>query len=136
MKEMKKMKDEKKAESRKASLVEAGFEAEEVSESLAAYDALDDEAFDTVIALMKKKYGKMEKKEEDKSVVKKKDEEATIEKKVASEDEAQAEETTEELFDGVDSTEATLVDASDDTDELEATRASVAEWLENNVLRK
>ena len=50
--------------------------------------------------------------------------------------EAQAEETTEELFDGVESTEATLVDASDENDEIEATRASVAEWLENNVLSK
>ena len=47
-----------------------------------------------------------------------------------------AEESSEELFEEVKSTEATLVAASDEVDEVEATRASVAEWLTNNVLRK
>jgi hypothetical protein len=46
------------------------------------------------------------------------------------------EEITEELFQEVNSTEATLVDASEVNDALEATRASVAEWLTENVLRK
>jgi hypothetical protein len=133
MKEMKKMKDEKKAESRKASLVEAGFEADEAEESLVAYDALDDDSFDTLVALMKKKYGKMEKKE---------DEEAKMEKPKAEEaeeveaEEAEAEVAAEEALEEVETTEATLVDASDENQELEATRASVAEWLENNVLSK
>ena len=133
MKEMKKMKDEKKAESRKASLVEAGFEADEAEESLVAYDALDDDSFDTLVALMKKKYGKMEKKE---------DEEAKMEKPKAEEaeeveaEEAEAEVAAEEALEEVETTEATLVDASDETDELEATRASVAQWLESNVLSK
>jgi hypothetical protein len=44
-------------------------------------------------------------------------------------------EVTEELFTNVDSTEATLINASDEVDQLEATRASIAEWLETNVLR-
>jgi len=138
MKEMKKMKDEKKAESRKASLVDAGFEAEEAEESLAAYDALDDEAFDTVVAVMKKK---MATKEEDKAVMKKKDdeEEAVMKKKAGAEEEAEeaeAEVAAEEALDDVETSEATLVDASDEADEIEATRASVAQWLENNVLSK
>jgi hypothetical protein len=47
-----------------------------------------------------------------------------------------AEESTAQLFEEVKSTEATLVAASDEVDEIEATRASVAEWLTNNVLRK
>jgi len=138
MKEMKKMKDEKKAESRKASLVDAGFDAEEAEGSLAAYDALDDEAFDTVVAVMKKK---MATKEEDKAVMKKKDdeEEAVMKKKAGAEEEAEeaeAEVTAEEALEDVETSEATLVDASDETDELEATRASVAQWLESNVLSK
>ena len=138
MKEMKKMKDEKKAESRKASLVDAGFEAEEAEESLAAYDALDDEAFDTVVAAMKKK---MATKEEDKAVMKKKDdeEEAVMKKKAGAEEEAEeaeAEVAAEEALEDVETSEATLVDASDEADEIEATRASVAQWLENNVLSK
>ena len=137
MKEMKKMKDEKKAESRKASLVDAGFDAEEAEGSLAAYDALDDEAFDTVVAVMKKK---MATKEEDKAVMKKKDdEEAVMKKKAGAEEEAEeaeAEVAAEEALEDVETSEATLVDASDEADEIEATRASVAQWLENDVLSK
>jgi hypothetical protein len=133
MKEMKKMKDEKKAESRKASLVEAGFEVEEAEESLAAYDALDDDAFDSIIAVMKKKYGKVEKKEEEAKMEKPKAEEVETE---AEAEEAKAEVAAEEALEEVETTEATLVEASEETDEIEATRASVAEWLENNVLRK
>jgi hypothetical protein len=45
-------------------------------------------------------------------------------------------EISEQLFEGVESTEATLVDASAVKDELAVTRASVAEWLTENVLRK
>ena len=135
MEELRKMKKAEKAVKRKASLVEAGFEAEEAEESLAAYDALDDEAFDSIVAVMKKKYGKMEKKEEE--------EEAKMEKPKAEEaeaeveaEEAEAEVAAEEALEDVETTEATLVEASEETDEIEATRASVAEWLENNVLRK
>jgi len=61
---------------------------------------------------------------------------AEVDASDAVEDSKAEEEVSEELFDGVKSTEATLIDASDDTDELLATRASVAEWLENNVLNK
>ena len=46
------------------------------------------------------------------------------------------EEISEQLFEGIQSTEATLVDASAVKDELAVTRASVAEWLTENVLRK
>jgi len=49
--------------------------------------------------------------------------------------EAEAE-VSEEIFDEVESTEATLVDAVEEGDELQSTRAQVAEWLEENVLNK
>jgi len=127
--EMKKMKKMQRDNMRKASLVEAGFEPAEAEESLALYDAVEDEAFDSIVAMYKKKMAKDEKMEE----------KGKMDKKYAEEDTETSEaeeEVSEELFDGVQSTEATLVDASDDTDELEATRASVAEWLENNVLNK
>ena len=150
MEMLRKMQKEKKEEARKASLVEAGFEAEEAEESLAAYDALDDESFETVVALMKKKMAKDEKEDEDKekaamkkkeAVMKKKDdeEEAVMKKKAGAEEEAEeaeAEVAAEEALDDVETSEATLVDASDEADEIEATRASVAQWLENNVLSK
>jgi hypothetical protein len=123
------MKKKEKMAKRKASLVDAGFEDAEAEESLAAYDTLSDEAFDIVLAAMKKKMAKWQ------------EEKMKKEEKPKAEEEAKATETveeapTEELFEGVSTTEATLVDASNDTDELEATRASVAEWLEKNVLSK
>ena len=60
---------------------------------------------------------------------KKKEKEA----KAEDEAEAEAEEFTQEAFEDVESSEATLVD-SDEYDEVQATRASVADWLEKNVL--
>ena len=130
---MQDMQKKEKDRMRKEKLVKAGFEDAEADESLPLYDALSDEAFEAVVAAMKKKWGAMKDKmmkEEDKK-------EMDSEASVASETtEAKEDEVTEELFQNVESTEATLVDASDVKDELEVTRASVAEWLTNNVLRK
>mgnify|MGYP003136604635 CR=1 FL=1 len=151
MEELRKMRKAQKTEKRKAALLELGLEAEEAEESVASYDSFDDDAFDAIITAMRymeKKKAKKHDEEKEEAVMKddkKKKEEETEAKPVPKKpsmaeeveaEEAAAEETTEELFDGVESTEATLVDASDETDELEATRASVAEWLENNVLSK
>jgi uncharacterized coiled-coil protein SlyX len=129
--EMYMMKKKEKMAMRKASLLDAGFDDSEVEESLATYDSLDDETFDAVITAMKKKMAKWS---EDKEKMMKKEEKPKAEQ--TSEEETVAEEKVAELLEGVSTTEATLVDASDDVDELLATRASVAEWLENNVLRK
>ncbi len=136
MEELKKMKKEKKSEARKASLIEAGLDASEAEESLASYDEFSDEAFDLVISAMYKMKKKMDDKKEEEN--KGKAEEAPAEEvaEAAEVTEESVEEATEELFEGVASEEPTLVDASSDTEELETTRASVAQWLENNVLNK
>jgi uncharacterized coiled-coil protein SlyX len=130
---MKDMQKKEKDRMRKEKLVMAGFEDAEAEESVSLYDALSDEAFEAVVAGMKKKWGAMKDK-----MMKEKEKEMASETTVASEQETTetATEATSELFEGVESTEATLVDASDVNDELEATRASVAEWLTENVLRK
>jgi hypothetical protein len=136
MEELNKMKKEKKMEARKAALLELGFEAEEAEESIASYESFDDATFEAIIAAMTKmdkKKAAVKKDEEDK-------EKAAMPKKNMAEEveaeEAEAEAEAEEALAEVETTEATLVDASDETDELQATRASVAEWLETNVLRK
>jgi hypothetical protein len=121
---MHEMKKKEKDRMRKDKLVMAGFEDSEAEESINFYDALSDEAFEAVVAAMKKKWGMMKEKKE---VV------ASESKEVKAE---ASEEITEELFEEVETTEATLVDASDVGDELAATRASVAQWLEQNVLNK
>jgi hypothetical protein len=129
---MQDMQKKEKDRMRKEKLVKAGFEDAEAEESLPLYDALSDDAFEAVIAAMKKKWGAMKDK-----MMKEEKKEMASEVTVASETtETKEDEVTEELFQNVESTEATLVDASDVKDELEVTRASVAEWLTNNVLRK
>jgi uncharacterized coiled-coil protein SlyX len=132
------MKKKEKDMNRKTEMVKSGFDEAEAEESLSLYDSLDDAAFEAVLAMYKKKMAKMKDKggnyEMKESLVKDEKNESKNPKAevVASE----TEEVSEELFKDVKSTEATLVDASDVVDELEATRASVAEWLTENVLRK
>ena len=97
-----------------ATLIEAGFDQEEVNESLASFESLADEVFDSVVAAMKKKMAKMYKKEEEKPM---------------------AEVATPETFENVETTEASLVETVTQ-DETQTTRASIASWLENNILNK
>ena len=128
---VKDMKTKEKNRTRKEKLVSAGFEETEAEDSLALYDALEDQAFEAIVAMYKKKMAKKVEFKENLSKDEKNESTNPKAEVVASETEV-----TEELFEEVNSTEATLVDASDVKDELEATRASVAEWLTENVLRK
>ena len=131
--ELNKMKKEKKMQARKAALVNLGFNEEEAEESLASYEDLNDETFDILVAgfnKMKSKKDKEEKEEEKPTA----SEEVVAEE--ASVEEAVAEEAAKEALEDVETSEATLVDATDEQDELLATRANVAEWLETNELRK
>tara|TARA_R100000008_G_scaffold85879_1_gene76973 strand:+ start:3154 stop:4629 length:1476 start_codon:yes stop_codon:yes gene_type:complete len=137
MKDMEDMKMKEKMEKRKAALVEAGISEEDVEDSLASFDALDDEAFDSVVALMapsKKPKAKDDKENPFDKKKKDKDEEVKAEEEVEVDEEEAEAEITQEAFEEVETSEATLVEA--EVDEMEATRASVASWLENNVLNK
>lgn len=122
------MNKKEKDRMRKDKLVKAGFEDAEAEESVNLYDALSDEAFEAVVAAMKKKWGMMKDKM--------KEEKKEMASEVISTEASEKEEVSEELFEEVKTTEATLVDASDVEDELATTRASVAQWLEQNVLNK
>ena len=122
MKNMDEMKKKEKTEKRKAALSEAGLDEEEAEATLVSLDSLEDEAFDSVVSMMKKKATKEDKKEE-------KDEEA--------EAEAEEAEATAEVFEEVETSEATLVEpAVDEADELESTRAGLSEWIGANILNK
>lgn len=129
---MKDMQKKEKDRARKDSLVKAGFEDTEAEESVNFYDALSDEAFEAVVAAMKKKLGMMKDKKEKYTEEKSESSEIVTE----TEKTEASEEVTSELFEEVKTTEATLVDASDVEDELATTRANVAQWLEKNVLNK
>jgi hypothetical protein len=138
MKEMDDMKKKEKMDKRKAGLVEAGLEEEEVAETLASFDGLSDEAFDQIVAMMKKKGMKKYGKKDDEAEAMPEEVKEAIEKKKkekeAKADEAEAE-LSEDAFDNVETSEATLVEA-EQTDELETARASVSDWFSNHVLNK
>ena len=133
MKEMDKMKKKEAMMKRKASLVEAGFEEEEIEESLAAFESLNDEAFESVLAMYKKKAMKMKKKDDEAEAGMPPEVKEAIEKKKkekeAKADEAEAE-ITPEAFEEVETSEAALVVAEEEVDELSKTRAAVADWFE------
>ena len=141
MKEMEEQKKKAQVEKRKAALAEAGLDEEEIEDSLASFDALADEAFESVVALMKKKAKKDEKDEEAeaalppalKEAIEKKKKEKE-EKDAKAEEEAEAE-IYQEDFEEVQTSEAALVETEVE-DEMETTRASVANWFENHVLNK
>lgn len=122
VKSISEMKKKARWDKRKATLVEAGFESEEAEATLTSFESLSDEAFDSVVAVVK---SKMKKPEEKESPEKEKKEEV------------QAEETqaTAETFATVESTEATLIEANE-VDETQKTKASITSWLEKNVLSK
>jgi len=130
-------KQRERQQSRLASLINAGFEEAEAEESLSLYEALDDEAFNAIVAKwFDKKDKDKKKKDEDKD----KDADAQVETEAAdstdeSEVEAEEAEATEEMFDEVESSEAALVDAVNEEDTLQNTRANLAEWLSENVLQ-
>lgn len=114
MKDMEEMKKKEKMQKRMATLIEAGLDQDEANESLASFESLADDVFDSVVAMMKKKMAKMYKKEE---------------KPMAEEV------VTPETFEKVETTEASLVETVVQ-DETQITRASIASWLENNILNK
>ena len=159
MKEMDEMKKKEKMEKRKAGLVEAGLDEEEVIETLASFDALDDDSFDSIVAMMKKKAGKKYAGEHEDDKKKKKEAEAgmppelkeAIEKKKKEKD-AKAEcgpehkkekkaddakadtELNPEDFENLENSEASL-DVTPG-DEKEQTKAGIADWFSNHVLNK
>ena len=119
------MKAEAKLEQRKTALTEAGFDTED--ESVVALFSLEDETFDSVVAIMTKKKAKDEKNE------KEEEETEADSKEQASEEEAEAQEEAPS-FDNVESSEATLIE-SEEVDMAESARANISEWLTQNVLK-
>ncbi len=137
---------EVKAMARRAALVEAGADEEEVEAILESFAEATDEMFEQVVALKKNALKKMGvKKDEENPFVKKDEEEGgkpkAEEVEAEEAEEAEAEETDEaaeeaeaEILEEVEEeAEAALADAGDDV--VEELRSSASNWLESNVLR-
>ena len=132
-------KKKEKQQKRMASLVDSGLGEEEAAESLASFDGLDDEAFESVVTLIadmtKRKAVKKDKEDKDKD--KDKDKEGKDKKENPFAAEASEQEATAEVFEDVETSEATMVEASvDEADELESTRASLSEYIGTHILSK
>lgn len=118
MKDMDEMKKKEKTQCRKAALIEAGIADTEVDECLAGLLDINDESFNAVVAMFKKN---------SKQTVATEDDTTTTQ--------ATATEATDSTFDGVQTTEAALVDATP-TNDAEKARAEIAKWLEEEVIGK
>ena len=140
--EVKSMKKKELMAKRCASLAECGFEDSDIQESIEAYSSLDEDSFDSVIALMKKKMAKKEDKEE-------KDAEAgmppalkeALEKKKEKEDkDSKAEtefDTTEEVLEEVEETEALdLTVGGEDDSEANTTSAALIDFVYSRLGKK
>lgn len=130
---MEEMKKKEKMQKRMATLIDVGFDEEEASQTLASFDSLDDAAFETIAMMMKKKANKyMDKKKEEASM----DEEEMKKKEKMKDSKAETSDTevTQEAFDTINTSEAALV--VPEVNELESTRANVADWFTNHVFNK
>jgi len=120
MEELREMKKKEAMMKRKAQLEEAGLDAEEASATVESFDGVTDEAFEAVVAVMKKKYAKEhdDKKEEEK------DAKAEIEEELdpaeASEDVLEEAEASEEVA---------ISEVEPEVDPAESLRAAASEWI-------
>lgn len=132
---MEEMKKKEKMQKRMATLIDVGFDEEEASQTLASFDSMDDEAFEAIAMMMKKKAGKyMQEKKEEATMHMGDEEKKKKEEKMKKESKAEETEVSTEAFDKIETSEATLVVPEDN--QLESTRASVADWFANHVLNK
>ena len=133
MKELREMKKKEAMMKRKAQLAEAGFDADEAIATVEQFDAMDDDTFDQVVALMKKR-GKHtpEHKEEEAAVAPKekavKDE--TKAEETVLEEEVETSEASEADLESVEETEeVAIAEAVGEDDPAESLRAQASEWL-------
>ena len=139
--EVKSMKNKELMAKRKASLIECGFDDSDLQESLAAYSKLDEEAFDAVVAVYKKKMAKVdeEKKEKDAEAgMPPALKEALDKKKKEKESKADTEfDTTEEILEEVEETEALdLTVGGSDESEVNTTSAALIDFVYSRLGKK
>ena len=149
-----KMESEKSLSERKAQLIEAGLSEEEALAKLEVFGSLSDEQFEAVAETIKEAAGEnpfLKKKKEEEDEEKKK---AKMKRYAKSDDvEAEASESEEASEEVADADEAEVVDeevlntasveeavdmsvsSEDSEDKITPVRASLREWVNNNVLK-
>jgi hypothetical protein len=123
MEELREMKKKEGMMKRKAQLEEAGLDAEEASATVESFDGVNDEAFEAVVAVMKKKYADMHG-DKDKKDKEEKDAKAEIEEEL---DPAEASE--EVLEEAEASEEVAVAEIEPEVDPAESLRSVASEWI-------
>lgn len=125
MEELRKMKEKEAMMKRKAQLEEAGFEAEEALATVEEFAHLDEETFDKVVAVMKKKAIKNDKEKDAPE-----EEKAVMKKKAELEEEVDTAEASEEVLENAEEpTEVAVAEAMGEEDPSENLRSVASEWL-------
>jgi len=123
MEELRDMKKKEAMMKRKAQLEEAGLDSEEASATVESFDGVDDQAFEAVVAVMKKKYADMHG-DKDKKDKEEKDAKAEIEEEL---DPAEASE--EVLEEAEASEEVAVAEIEPEVDPAESLRSVASEWI-------
>ena len=126
MEELREMKKKEAMNKRKAQLEEAGFEAEEALATVAEFEHLDDETFDKIVAMQKRKAAPKE--EEEKAAPE--EEKAVMKKKAELEEEVDAAEASEEVLENAEEpAEVAVAEAMGEEDPAENLRSVASDWL-------
>ena len=126
MEELKEMKKKDAMNKRKAQLEEAGFEAEEALATVAEFEHLDDETFDKIVAMQKRKAAPKE--DEEKAAPE--EEKAVMKKKAELEEEVDAAEASEEVLENAEEpAEVAVAEAMGEEDPAENLRSVASDWL-------
>ena len=121
MDELREMKKKEAMMKRRAQLEEAGLDAEEASATVESFDGVNDEAFEAVVAMMKKKYAK---EHDDKKEKEEKDAKAEIE------EELDAAEASEEVLEEAEASEEVAIsEVEPEVDPAESLRSVASEWI-------
>lgn len=135
MEELRKMKKKEALMKRKAELEEAGLDAEEALATVADFEDADDDTFAKVVALMKKKAVKKDKKEEEAEAqmppaLKEAIEKKKKEKEAKAEEELDSAEAGEEALEQVEPVEeVAIAELDEQEDPAESLRSVASEWL-------
>ncbi len=125
MKDMKKNADMMK---RKAQLEGAGLDSEAVASALDSFDEVSEEAFEAVVAMLKKQAEAAMPPELKEAIEKKKNEKK--EKEAKAEEELESAEASEETLDNVEeSQESSIAELDEQEDPAESLRSVASEWL-------
>jgi hypothetical protein len=124
------MKKKEAVMKRKAKLEDLGFDSEEATATVEDFESVDEETFDKIVAVMKKKGKKenpFEKKEEEEEEAKSKSSESVDEE--ADEETDSAEAGAEVLDEVEESTDVAIAEAIGEEDPAESLRSVASEWL-------